>query len=226
MKRLKYLIFLPLLILGQSYMVAQTKSHDFTLSLGYGYRLASKTNEHFTNQFEDSKYFSKTKHGLTLDFDYEYRYSKTFGFGFKASAFNSYSALGDTLGSKDDLYIFYFGPSAKYDFYLDNKSNFYIRGSIGYISLRNSITEAAPPSIPPNPMASSTDSRTYSGSSLGYGLDIGYNYRLNDFLSLDFNTGILGGTVSKLKYGEDEFKLDNNENLFRLHIGFGAKISL
>ena len=75
---------------------------------------------------------------------------------------------------KDDTYIFYVGPSVKYTFPTFNKNySTYARGTIGYMSFRNSETTAAIDSIGARGISS-----TYTGATLGLGLDAGLTIQL------------------------------------------------
>lgn len=195
--------------------------HNFSLDIGYGYRLSSSPNEYFITQTKNSDYLNKVKKGLNLNFSYDFRYKPYLDFGFKASSYNSYSALSDSIGSKDDIYIFYIGPTIRYNFEINPKNNIYVRGTIGYMSFRNSLTEEL------NTGSAITGvSKTYRGNSLGMGLEIGYDYMINDFLSVGINSGIIGGEISNLKFGDKEFKLNQKENLYKFEINIGARIRL
>lgn len=203
--------------------------HNFALDLGYAYRFSSKPNELFVNQKINKDHYSSLRHGIQINFAYDYLYKPFLAFGFKTSAFNSSNSFisdkrtktNAEIECKDDEYIFYLGPSVKYLFpTFNNKYNVYARGTIGYMSFRNSETKVVTDTI------SKGFSTTYTGSTFGWGLDLGLDYTINDFLSAGCNIGLLGGSVGKLNVGEDKFKLKTNENLYRLDITVGLRIKL
>lgn len=205
--------------------------HNFALDLGYAYRLSSESNELFVNQTTNKDHYSSLRHGVQLNFTYDYLYKPFLAFGFKSSAFNSSdsfisekrTATKAEIECKDDEYIFYVGPSVKYIFpTFNNKYSVYARGTIGYMSFRNSETKV----VTDTAGISKNLSSTYKGSTLGWGLDLGLDYTINDFISAGCNVGLLGGSVGKLYLGEDSFKLKNNENLYRLDITVGLRIKL
>ncbi len=205
--------------------------HNFALDLGYAYRLSSEPNELFVNQTTNKDHYSSLRHGLQINFAYDYLYKPFLAFGFKTSAFNySNSFISEKRTStnaeiecKDDEYIFYIGPSIKYIFpTFNNKYSVYARGTIGYMSFRNSETKVVTDTM----AISKALSSTYTGKTFGWGLDLGLDYTINDFLSAGCNLGLLGGSVGKLNVGEDSFKLNTNENLYRLDITVGLRIKL
>ena len=205
--------------------------HNFALDLGYAYRLSSEPNELFVNQTANKDHYSSLRHGVQINFAYDYLYKPFLGFGFKTSAFNSSNTLSSAkelaanngIECKDDEYIFYIGPSVKYIFStFSDKYSAYARGTIGYMSFRNSETKVATST----PETSTSLSTTYTGKTFGWGLDLGLDYAINDFLSAGCNLGLLGGSVGKLYAGEDSFKLNSNENLYRLDITVGLRIKL
>ncbi|MDY0054170.1 MAG: autotransporter domain-containing protein [Bacteroidales bacterium] len=196
--------------------------HNFSLDIGYGYRLANSPNELFTTQTKDSDYFNKVKHGLHISFNYDFRFKSYLEFGFKASGYNSAASLGDSVGSKDDLYIFYLGPTVKYNYHINSTNSVYARATIGYISFRNSLTEE----IVNNLGVKSGSSKTYRGYNFGMGIEVGYDYKVNDYLSLGVSSAILGGSINKLKFGDQSFVLNKPECLFRFELGVGARIRI
>lgn len=205
--------------------------HNFALDLGYAYRLSSEPNELFVNQTTNKDHYSSLRHGVQISFAYDYLYKPFLAFGFKTSAFNSSNsfisekrtATNAEIECKDDEYIFYVGPSVKYIFpTFSDKYSAYARGTIGYMSFRNSETKV----VTDTTGISNALSSTYTGSTFGWGLDLGLDYTINDFLSAGCNVGILGGSVGKLYAVEDGFKLNHNENLYRLDITVGLRIKL
>ena len=205
--------------------------HNFALDLGYAYRLSSESNELFVNQTTNKDHYSSLRHGVQINFAYDYLYKPFLAFGFKSSAFNSSdsfisekrTATNAEIECKDDEYMFYIGPSVKYIFpTFSDKYSLYARGTIGYMSFRNSETKVVTDTIGISKALSST----YTGSTFGWGLDLGLDYTINDFISAGCNVGLLGGSVGKLNVGEDSFKLNSNENLYRLDITIGLRIKL
>ena len=208
--------------------------HNFALDLGYAYRLSSEPNELFVNQTINKSHYKSLRHGVQINFAYDYLYKPFLAFGFKTSAFNSSdSFISDKktetkaeIECKDDEYIFYIGPSVKYIFpTFNNKYNVYARGTIGYMSFRNSETKVVT-AVTDSTEISKGLSSTYTGSTFGWGLDLGLDYNINNYISVGCNIGFLGGSVGKLYVGEDKFKLKNNENLYRLDITVGLRIKL
>jgi len=205
--------------------------HNFALDLGYAYRLSSEPNELFVNQTTNKDHYSSLRHGVQINFAYDYLYKPFLAFGFKTSAFNSSNSFisekrtskNAEIECKDDEYIFYVGPSIKYIFpTFSDKYSVYARGTIGYMSFRNSEAKV----VTDTAAKSTSLSTTYTGKTFGWGLDLGLDYTINDFLSAGCNVGILGGSVGKLDDGEDSFKLNSNENLYRLDITVGLRIKL
>lgn len=205
--------------------------HNFALDLGYAYRLSSEPNEMFVNQTSNSDHYKSLRHGIQIGFSYDYLIKPFLGLGFKTSAFNSSHSFTYTpnivpkqdFELKDDEYIFYFGPSIKYIFptFLD-KYNLYARGTFGYLSFRNSeqaygLNQASQPS---------TISSVYKGKNIGWGLDLGLDYSINDFLSIGCNAGFFGASITKLKAGEETHSLNKKENLYRLDFTIGVRIRL
>ncbi|MFA7082290.1 MAG: hypothetical protein WC135_06725 [Bacteroidales bacterium] len=208
-----------------------TNRHNFSMDLGYSYRLSSKPNELFTNQTSNSEYYSNLKHGFQINFAYDYTFKPSLAFGFKTSAFTSGNALSsdaDRLANggvelKDDMYIFYVGPSFKYIFpTFSDRYNFYARATVGYMSLRNSETKVG---LTPA-LTTIAQSSVYTGHSFGWGLDGGIDCSINDFLSVGFNAAFLGGNVNKLTVGEEKKSLNQSENLYRLDFSVGVRIKL
>ncbi len=231
--RLKKLI-LGLLLLSISTLNAQDKTlpdskinyHEFELNIGYSYRLFSEVNELFVNQNQFTDHNNSLKHGLQISFTYDYLIKPYLGLGFKTSAFNSaqttYSAK-DSMDIKDDIYMFYAGPSVKYIFpTFSNNWSINIRATAGYLSFRNSSQ------IPALSQSGTVvpASLTYKGATIGYGLDLGLDYKINSFTSVGCNAGFFGGNLSKLTLGEDKITLNNKENLNRLDITIGVRIRL
>lgn len=232
------ILLLAILLFSSIVVNAQEKSkinskenlHQFYMNLGYAYRLSSQPNELFKNQINNSDHYSTLRNGLQINFAYDYSYKPFFAFGFKASAFNSSHALSskDELQAnggvecKDDTYIFYVGPSVKYTFPTFNQNfSTYARATIGYMSFRNSETTAVIDSTGARRLSS-----TYTGKTLGLGLDAGIDYSINDFLSVGFNVGLIGGNVSKLTVSEIKKDLKHTENLYRLDFSVGVIIKL
>lgn len=205
--------------------------HNFSMDLGYSYRLSSKPNELFTNQTDNSNHYNSLRHGFQINFAYDYSFKSSLAFGFKTSAFTSGNALSsdkDKLANagvelKDDIYIFYVGPSFKYIFpTFSERYNLYARATVGYMSLRNSETKVG---ISPA-LTTIAKSSVYTGHSFGWGLDAGVDYSINDFISVGFNLGFLGANVNKLTVGEEKKSLSQSENLYRLDCSVGARIKL
>jgi len=232
------ILLLAVLLFSSIVVNAQEKSkndskenlHQFYMNLGYAYRLSSGPNELFKNQISNPDHYSTLRNGLQINFAYDYSYKTFFAFGFKASAFNSSNALSSKdelevnggVECKDDTYIFYVGPSVKYTFPTFNKNySTYARGTIGYMSFRNSETTAAIDSTGARGISS-----TYTGATLGLGLDAGIDYSINDFLSVGFNVGLIGGNVGKLTASEVKKDLKHSENLYRLDFSVGVIIKL
>ncbi|MDR0971820.1 MAG: outer membrane beta-barrel protein [Bacteroidales bacterium] len=239
MNKLKNFILLALLLATIS-VNAQNDSinkcdekinhHNFSMFLGYGLRLSSSPSDIIDNNAQNEEHFKTIRHGIQINFAYEYMLKPFLGLGFKASAFNSYDGFfhkgitGDSVEYKDDTYIFYVGPSIKYVLpKINDKLDLYIRGTLGYLSFRDSQQRAT--AAPSTGKLTATNA-TYTAKTLGYGLDCGIDYSINDYLSLGFNFAFLGGEVSNFKFGEDKLKAKESENLSRLNFSLGVVIKL
>lgn len=219
------LMMIPFFVKSQDQRESQKSNHNFALDLGYGYRLSSKPNELFTTQTTYPNHYSALRSGIEIDFNYDYLYRKNIGIGFKASAFNSSNTLAgqDTLGLKDDEYIFYFGPTIKYSINeLFENASIYARATIGYMSFRNSSVIKGINSS--NKVVGLN--AIFRGHTIGFGLDLGLDYEINDYLSLGCNTGLLGGNLNKLKILDSEKRLEQSESLYRLNLTIGVRIKL
>lgn len=219
------LMMIPFSVKSQDQRESQKSNHNFALDLGYGYRLSSKPNELFTTQTTYPDYYSTLRSGIEIDFNYDYLFRENIGLGFKASAFNSSNTLAgqDTLGLKDDEYIFYFGPTIKYIINeVFEKASIYARATVGYMSFRNSsIIKGINTS---NKVVGLN--AIFRGQTIGLGLDLGLDYKINDYLSVGCNTGVLGGNLNKLKILDSEKQLEQSENLYRLNLTIGVRIKL
>lgn len=208
-----------------------TNRHNFSMDLGYSFRLSAEPNELFHNQTSNSNHYSKLRNGFQINFVYDYIFKPSLAFGFKTSAFTSGNALSSDANllansgveAKDDMYIFYVGPSFKYIFpTFSDRYNFYARATIGYMSLRNSEIKVG---ISPT-LTTVAKSSVYTGHNFGWGLDGGIDYSINDFLSVGFNAGLLGANINKLTVGEDKQTLNHSESLYRLDFSVGVRIKL
>lgn len=226
------LLFSSLMVNAQEKLTTKSKNnqHQFYMNLGYAYRLSAEPNELFKNQINNSDHYSTLRHGLQINFAYDYSYRPFLAFGFKASAFNSSNTLSSKdelevnggVECKDDTYIFYVGPSVKYTFpTFNNKYSVYARGTVGYMSFRNSEVIAVTDSA-----GTKRFSSTYTGTTLGWGLDAGIDYSINDFLSIGCNLGFIGGNVNKLTVAEVKKDLNHSENLYHLDFSVGVRIKL
>ncbi|MBR1768881.1 MAG: hypothetical protein IJ748_00290 [Bacteroidales bacterium] len=205
--------------------------HHFTLNIGYGFMLSDS---HDTDVFEHylrSDHARHMRHGINYEFDYDYNFHKNFSLGFVASMYNAFDSFYYEQDSEetfsDDRYVFYVGPSfLAHTNLVDNKWIFYGRATIGFANFRNATRTQVLAMNQLGVMAPTSTSFTYKRATLGYGLEIGSEYILSKYLSLNAQLSFMGGSISKVKEGDDKTELSENESLSRLGISAGVKIKL
>lgn len=199
--------------------------HNFSMNAGYSFKPGEQHPKEFVNMFDNSEQSSRMKHGYELEFDYDYRFHELFSFGFKASMFGSVHGFDkevlDVASGKmtnkyysDDMKIFYIGPSFKFQLpTIAEHYDLWCRATLGYMKMQN--TDKADLSA------------TYTGSSFGYGLGIGADYKITRFISIGLSASFLSGNVSTLHIGEDKIDIsDYEESLSRFNVNIGVRIRL
>ena len=200
------------------------EKHNFSMNAGYAYKATDLHPMQFVNMFENEDHAKLMKHGYELEFDYDYRFHRLFSVGLKASMFGSvhgfdvttidYSGEEKVVYYSDDMNIFYVGPTFKVQLpTIANHWDIWARATAGYLSMRNTDKAAA--------------TATYSGDCCGWGLGFGVDYSISRYIGVGASFGLLGGTVSTLKIGEDEFDITGEEeSLHRFNFNIGVRIRL
>ncbi len=200
------------------------EKHNFSMNAGYAYKATDQHPQQFVNMFENEDHANLMKHGYEFEFDYDYRFHRLFSVGLKASMFGSVHGFDvTTIGVdgkekevyySDDMNIFYVGPTFKVQLpTIANHWDIWARATAGYLNMRNTDKAAA--------------SATYSGDCFGWGLGLGVDYSISRYIGVGASFGLLGGTVSTLKMGEDEFDITGeDESLHRFNINIGLRIRL
>ncbi|MCF0209908.1 MAG: outer membrane beta-barrel protein [Bacteroidales bacterium] len=196
-----------------------TNPHHFTMSIGYGHMLSDMADTNIFINYKNEDHQRRMHYGYNIELDYEYQFHKNFACGAVFSMYNSFDSWypsNDTLGNtnSDDKYIFYVGPSflAQTNL-LGDKWTIYGRATIGYLNFRNAMRAAT--------------NATYKMGTLGYGIEAGCDYLVNQYFSIIGQVSYLGGSISKVKNSADmEFELQDSEDISRLNISLGVKIKL
>lgn len=201
------------------------EKHNFSMNAGYAYKATDlHPEQYFVAMSRPGDHAKAMKHGFELEFDYDYRFHKLFSVGFKASmwsATHTYDSIKvddtylQTGRCSDDMNIFYVGPTFKFQLpTIANHWDIWARATVGYLNMRN--TDKA-----------NGVSATYSGDCFGWGLGFGVDYSISRYIGVGASFGLLGGTVSTLKMGEDEFDISGyDEALHRFNINIGVRIRL
>lgn len=200
------------------------EKHNFSMNAGYAYKTTDQHPMQFVNMFENEDHAKLMKHGYELEFDYDYRFHRLFSVGLKASMFGSvhgfdvttidYSGEEKVVYYSDDMNIFYVGPTFKVQLpTIANRWDIWARATAGYLNMRNTDKAAV--------------AATYSGDCFGWGLGFGVDYSISRYIDVGASFGLLGGTVSTLKMGEDEFDITGEEeSLHRFNFNIGVRIRL
>lgn len=200
------------------------EKHNFSMNAGYAYKATDQHPMQFVNMFENEDHAKLMKHGYELEFDYDYRFHTLFSIGLKASMFGSvhgfdvttidYSGEEKVVYYSDDMNIFYVGPTFKFQLpTIANHWDIWARATAGYLNMRNTDKAAV--------------AATYSGDCFGWGLGLGVDYSISRYIGVGASFGLLGGTVSTLKMGEDEFDITGEEeSLHRFNFNIGVRIRL
>jgi hypothetical protein len=198
----------------------------FRLALngGYSYRIAP-VSEDFDDWQKD--YIQGLKKGYHLSIDASYFFSEYLGFGIKYSLNSSSNSLDNVTATfadgsvftgtmSDDITIRYKALTFLSRLHQNSTNNTFILGlSIGSLSYLDE-------SIFKNKL-------TYTGNTIGLGLDISYDRYLNKNLAIGFQLSTLSGTLFKYTVSDGEnsevIKLEPEqyENLNRIDFSVGLR---
>lgn len=192
--------------------------HHFTMTLGYGYLFGDTENTDLFINYANESHQRRMHNGINFELDYDYNFHKNFAAGVVFSMYNSfdsyYPSSTATETYSDDKYLFYVGPSflAHTDLMKD-KWTVYGRATVGFMNFRNAIRNVG--------------AITYKRGTFGYGIEAGCDYLVNKYFSVIGQVSYMGGSISKVKNGADqEFELNETEDLSRLNVSVGVKIKL
>lgn len=196
--------------------------HHFTMTIGYGFMLSDKHDTEVFTNFKRSDHARHMRHGINYELDYDYNFHNNFAFGLVFSMYNAFdSYYKDKTHEEtfsDDRYMFYVGPSfLAHTNLIDQKWYLYARATFGFMNFRNAVRTLE---------GTASTSYTLNKSTFGYGLDLGAEYVINRYLSLDGQLHFMGGNVSKVSENDTKIELSDSENLSRLGIALGMKIKL
>lgn len=220
MKKTLLLITFTMLTFG---LFAQKDSsivnpHHFSMKIGYGFMPNTSHNDIFVNLNANNDHNNKVRNGINYEFNYDYNFNKNYAWGLNFSMFNAFDSYMPTDSAKssfsDDRYVFYAGPTFLiHSNLIDNHYTLYARATAGYMGFRNSMRYSG--------------SKTLKGSCLGYGVNGGIDYIINDYISFVGEVSYLGGVCKKVKDNDKTYDLDNTkENLSRFNFSVGVKIKL
>lgn len=191
---------------------------------GWSYRLAKVAD---VGDADLKEYIKGLKSGFHLGVDGAFFFTENYGAGLKYAYFNAKNEIGNVTVTtntgevktglmQDKINVHYFAPEFYSRFpFADNKLVLLAGASIGYLRYVDNATLVDP--------------LTISGGTVGLGLDIGLDYMITPHFGIGANLGLIGGSISSLKYkdatGEREVNLDDNqrENLTRLDVSAGVR---
>lgn len=200
---MKY-ILIPFLLLNCSFLFAQDFS-KFRLSLGYGmgYRLAKAA------LGIDANYIKDLRLGEEINADATYFTGSLIGVGLKYSYFLSGAS---SPGLMSNVRIHYIGPIFYNRLRLNSeRSKLLVGASIGYINYQEDAWV-------------NTQNLLTTGNTIGALIELAYDYRIFKGLHIGANTGLSGGSISKVKLNGEKRDLgDNKEGLTRASFGIGLR---
>lgn len=154
-------------------------------------------------------YINELRFGYNFGADFTYFFNKSLGFGLKYNLFNSYNSkdnvyLGNSQYGKisDNIKTSFIGPSF-YSRLLDmnNRNTFVMSASFGYLSFEDNQVQI--------------EDCKLTGSTIGLSLNVGYDVKLSEDLSLGFQLSFLQGALNKFDVIEvgrtREVELDEGE---------------
>ncbi len=192
----------------------------FALQGGYSYRLA-KILSGVDKEFED--YIRGLKSGYNIGGDFNYFINEKNSLGVNISfsqAKNTMSgvALFDSYGNiiavgdmKDDIRLFYIGPSYTMRS-SSNEGKSYILGSftLGYLSYKD------------NAYVVNTEI-DIKGATVGLGISIGGDIIISENIAFGIQTSVLLGVLDKIIVDGQSLDLNESENLSRVDISLGLR---
>lgn len=190
---------------------------------GWSYRLAKVLDV----ESELKEYLKGLKSGFHLGVDGAFFFTENYGAGLKYAYFNAKNEMDNvtvttpdgeskTGTMQDKTNIHYFAPEFWSRFpFAENKLVLLAGASIGYLRYIDNATLVDP--------------LTITGGTVGVGFDIGLDYMITPRFGVGANLGLIGGSLSSLKYddgtSETTVNLEDNqrENLTRLDISAGVR---
>lgn len=205
--------------------------HHFTMTIGYGYMLSDSQNKDVFTLYQKDHHARHMHHGINYEFDYDYNFHKNMAFGFVASMYNAFDSFYKDANHdetfSDDRYIFYVGPSfLAHTDVIKEKWSLYARATFGFMNFRNAMRTQVPVTSATGATTMTSTSFTYKRATFGYGLEIGAEYILSRYISLDGQIHFMGGSIKKVSDSENKTELNEREDLSRLGIALGVKIKL
>lgn len=212
-----------------SSVYAQSSNSDFprfriSLQGGWSYRLA-KISDNAPAELRE--YNKGLKPGFHLGVDGGYFFTKNIGCGLKYAYFKAGNEIANVSipewsgGAnisliKDDIHVHYIAPSFYSRFPIANDKLVFLAGaSIGYLRyIDNAVV---------------VSDRTLTGGTVGLGFDLGMDYMITPHFAVGANLGLIGGSLSKLKYKDSTIETDvkledgQRENLTRLDLSAGVR---
>ncbi|HEV7382069.1 MAG TPA: outer membrane beta-barrel protein, partial [Dyadobacter sp.] len=175
---------------------------------GYSYR-TGKISNNVSQVYKD--YLKSLKSGFTLGGDIHYFISESIGLGV-VYGLNKHKAT--MSGAEDNVTMHYVGASVLNRYILANPQKHFILGlNMGYQSYLDKAKVTG-------------DNFNISGSTLGLGLEAGFEQELSAGTLIHFGLGFKASTLTKIKVNQNApIKLDkeNFENLGRLELTVGLK---
>ena len=202
------------------------KHFRFAIDGGAGYR-SFYVGSGLTSKLTD--YYNKLKLGFNASADITYFFSEKRGIGIKTSMYRASNSLNNAclffpvdgvfyagfiesgkIG--DDITIIYLGPSYTTRLYGNlDPGSLLLTVSAGYTRYMNN-------------MVSITSYKVY-GNTLGFALEIAYDYAITKNIALGIQGSLYGGTVSSLtlKDSTGSASYDYSESLLRFDLGIGIR---
>ncbi len=205
--------------------------HHFTTTIGYGYMLSDSQNKDVFTLYKKEHHARHMHHGMNFELDYDYNFHSNLAFGFVASMYNAFDSFYKDANHdetfSDDRYLFYVGPSfLAHTNVIKDKWSLYARATVGFMNFRNAMRTEVPTTSATGATAMTSTSFTYKRATLGYGLELGAEYIINKYISLDGQIHFIGGSIKKVSDSENKTELNKREDLSRLGISAGVKIKL
>ncbi len=230
----KYLLLFTSLIIS-TFVFAQQGKVRLGMNFGYSYRTAELAGN-IPNDLKS--YAEDLKSGTTLDFNLGYNVKEIWGLGVTFSQFHSKNSItSDNLqffdisgnqirNTSDNIKITFIAP----EFYSilpigGNEKHLFLGSvSIGYLGYNNKSTIG-------------NASVDFEGSTVGFGVNLGYEFKITPIIAIGANAGFITGSLSEFKIsggGESRtisvedatLGAQERENLSRINLSFGLKFYL